>query len=73
MDTCELNHIFVAHDERCAAIDHGAHGQLGLKRYADLAHKDQIEWRLKHGGDLGGNGLADILVEPSAASGNSTV
>jgi len=42
VDTGGLNHVLVAHDEGCTAIDDGAHGELRLDRYADLAHQDGV-------------------------------
>ncbi len=58
VDTCRLNHVLVAHDDRCAAINDGAHSELRLDGYADLAHKDQIERRMERGSYLGRNGHA---------------
>ena len=52
------NDILVAHDDRCATINDGTHGQLRLERHADLAHQDQIEQRIERGGDFGRNGHA---------------
>ncbi len=48
-DAGEPNHIFIAHDERRAAIDHSAHRQFGLLRHANLAHQHEVERGLKHG------------------------
>jgi len=56
VDTCQPNHVLVAHDDRSAAIDDGAHGKLRLDGHADLTHQDQIEWRVERGGHLGRNG-----------------
>jgi hypothetical protein len=36
-------------------IDDGAHGELRLDRYADLAHQDQIERRMERGSYLSRN------------------
>jgi len=49
-DACQHDDVFIAHDE--AAIDHRTHGQLEVRRDADLA-LDQIERGVRHGRDLG--------------------
>ena len=51
----ELDHLFIAHDDGLGTIDDRAHGELGLKGHADLAHQDQIERRVECGRDLGRN------------------
>jgi hypothetical protein len=51
-----LYHILIANDDECGAVDDGPHGQFGLKRYADLTHKDQIQRRAEYSTDLGSNG-----------------
>src|SRR5271166_5257357 len=53
-----LNHVFVSHNERDIAIDDGAHGEFGLKGYADLAHQDEIERRIESARNLSRHGNA---------------
>jgi hypothetical protein len=52
VDICQLNHILVAHNDRCNAIDNGPHGQLGLNGYTDLADQDQVEGSLEDSSNL---------------------
>jgi len=54
-DACQPDDDLIAHDERRAAIDHRTHGQIRLRRNADLAQQDQVEWRVEGGRDLGGH------------------
>jgi hypothetical protein len=52
LDSGKADDVLVAHDERGAAVDDGAHRQLALKRYADLAYQNEIERRVERRRDL---------------------
>jgi len=41
------DHILVAHDDRIAAIRHGAHRKLRLKGHADLPDEHEIKGRIE--------------------------
>jgi hypothetical protein len=55
VNTGEPNDIVVVNDDGSFAVNHRAHGQLGLRRDTDLAHEDQIERRVELGGDFCGH------------------
>ena len=52
-DAGQGNNVFIAHDHRLRPINDRAHRQLGLKRHADLADKDQVERSIKRPRDFG--------------------
>ena len=54
-DAGQRDHVLVAHGHRPLAVDHRAHGELGLKGHADLAHQQEVERRIERGGNLRGH------------------
>src|SRR6516162_1821312 len=54
-DPHKLNDIFVAYDNRLAAVDHRTDRQFGSHGSADLAHKDQIQRCVQGGRNFRGD------------------
>jgi hypothetical protein len=50
---CERDDVLVAYDVGMAAVDHRAHGKLGLEGNADLAHEQEVQRDGQCVGDLG--------------------
>src|SRR5262249_29721310 len=56
LDTRHPNNVVIANNERCAAVRDCSHGQLRLRRNADLAHQDQVEASIQRSRYLRGHG-----------------
>ena len=55
-DPGESDHILIANDDRRSAIHNRGHGELRLRRRANLADQDQVQRRVEPGRDLGRHG-----------------